>query len=639
MPAKRPDKGLPKRIALFLGAICFAILAFAGWREWQSRAADLANAEIETRNLARSVAQYADDTLELGKTILVSLVGRLERDGTSPDAIARLRSLLEARRSVLGRVRGLFVYDEQGNWIATTERLDLAGLNNGDRDYFQRHKLSQSTEIRVGNPVRSRSGGQWIITLSKRFNNPDGTFAGVALATLDVAHFTDFFSQFDLGPGGAISLLNRDGIILSRYPEDGTYVGLDLSKSNLIKNVIGKVSEAAYYFRSPLDGRDRLSSYKVSSAFPLVTLATRTEDDVLAQWRHEALGRSIFILMLTSIIALAGSYLIRQLVQHQRLTQALADGEAEFRLLAEGSSDMVLRIGLDERISYVSPSCERILGWSASALIGSSPAARINAEDRPQVNVAIGRLKSAEMDETKIIYRTRRSDETEIWLETALRSTRDVNGELNGVVAISRDISDHVELEAQLTALARTDSLTGLANRRQFDEAFEAEWARAARSGSELSIVLVDVDQFKKFNDYYGHPAGDVALQEVAKILAKQTRRPADLVARYGGEEFVLLLPDTDAEGAYRLAENIRGGLADRNLAHKKNIPSGRVTLSLGIATTRLSDVGSGRERLLKIADEALYCAKARGRDRVELYGGVVIASIDAEFATIAPSS
>jgi diguanylate cyclase (GGDEF)-like protein/PAS domain S-box-containing protein len=299
---------------------------------------------------------------------------------------------------------------------------------------------------------------------------------------------------------------------------------------------------------------------------------------------------------------------------------------------------MVLRIGLDERIHYVSPSCERILGWKPGALIGSSPVARINEEDKTRVKDVIARLKSADIEEAKIIYRTRRNDDAEIWLETALRSTRSVTGELNGVVAISRDISDHIELEGQLAALARTDALTGLANRRRFDEYLELEWARAARDRTELAVILVDVDHFKKFNDQYGHPAGDIALQEVAEILDGQARRPGDLVARYGGEEFVLLLPNTDAGGAGRMAERIRNGLAKRKLPHSQNDPFGYVTVSLGIATKRPSEIHAGSEALLKNADDALYRAKALGRDRWELFVKADNVN-DAELATHARRS
>src|SRR5439155_13418012 len=124
--------------------------------------------------------QQADDTFELVDTILVGLVHRLELDGTGPDTIAKLQAYLPTRKSA-DRIRGIFVYDATGRWLATTERLDFSKLNNGDREYFQRHRASTETGTLIGPPVKSRAGGQWIVTASRRINDPDGGFAGVAL--------------------------------------------------------------------------------------------------------------------------------------------------------------------------------------------------------------------------------------------------------------------------------------------------------------------------------------------------------------------------------------------------------------------------------------------------------------------------
>jgi hypothetical protein len=126
------------------------------------------------------------------------MVYRLDKDGTDPAAIARLQAFLDLRKATLSRIRGLFVYGEDGRWLLTTEKINLVGLNNSDRNYFQRHRESADLNTLIGQPVRSKSGGQWIVTLSRRYNHPDGSFAGVALMTIDVAYFSQFYAQFDV---------------------------------------------------------------------------------------------------------------------------------------------------------------------------------------------------------------------------------------------------------------------------------------------------------------------------------------------------------------------------------------------------------------------------------------------------------
>jgi diguanylate cyclase (GGDEF)-like protein len=123
-------------------------------------------------------------------------------------------------------------------------------------------------------------------------------------------------------------------------------------------------------------------------------------------------------------------------------------------------------------------------------------------------------------------------------------------------------MTEHKDFERKLAALATTDSLTGLANRRQFDERLQEEWARAKRDGTPLSLLMIDLDHFKRFNDHYGHQSGDGALRALAAILVSEALRPADLPARYGGEEFVMLLPNTDLQGCERVGDRVRKRLA-----------------------------------------------------------------------------
>ncbi|GAB7530272.1 sensor domain-containing diguanylate cyclase [Pseudomonas sp. 3A(2025)] len=170
----------------------------------------------------------------------------------------------------------------------------------------------------------------------------------------------------------------------------------------------------------------------------------------------------------------------------------------------------------------------------------------------------------------------------------------------------------------KLEQLASRDQLTGLANRRCFDETLEVEVRRAQRAGTPLSLILMDIDLFKLFNDTYGHVAGDECLQAVSRVIAGCARRPSDLVARYGGEELAAILPDTDAEGARLLATAMLEALAAANIGHAPS-PFGRVTMSFGIACFQGSEITQRKPSIVEVADSALYRAKAYGRNRVEM--------------------
>ncbi|WP_187434891.1 sensor domain-containing diguanylate cyclase [Bradyrhizobium cytisi] len=616
---------LPLWAAGFVALICVTILGLSVWREWETRDAELRSAEIDVTNLAHSLIQHADDTFELTDTILVGLVHRLELDGTGPDTITRLQAYLPTRKSS-ERIRGIFVYDETGRWLATTEHVNFSGLNNSDREYFRQHRDSPEKGTLIGRPIKSRAGGQWIITASRRIDHPDGSFAGVVLLTIDTAYFAKFYERFDFGPNGSASLLNNAGIMLARTrDESGSFVGRDLSNAPLFRDWESRPAAAVYYFKSPLDGVQRLSYYQRSSHYPLMVLASKSQDDVLAPWRHAAAARMIFVLGLVLLIAMIGFYLVRQLSQRQRMAQVLVAKEANFRLLAEQSSDMVTRIGLDNRLLYVSPACVRITGWPAEELLGTSALAGIHPDDMERVEQAIAALKNGEAEEARFVYRQRHRDKGEIWAEAALHVTlASDTGEIDGVVAVMRDMTEQKDLQDKLAALATTDGLTGLANRRAFDERLADEWARARRDGTQLSLLLIDVDHFKKFNDHYGHLAGDACLRALGRILSTQARRPADLAARYGGEEFAVLLPNTGSDGCADVGEGVRQALHDLAMPHAQNPASRLVTASVGAATSFPSQIATDCSTLIAAADRALYAAKDSGRDRLVMAGQVV---------------
>jgi diguanylate cyclase (GGDEF)-like protein/PAS domain S-box-containing protein len=193
----------------------------------------------------------------------------------------------------------------------------------------------------------------------------------------------------------------------------------------------------------------------------------------------------------------------------------------------------------------------------------------------------------------------------------------DDDGNLIAVVETLRDMTEHKRAEMALKTLAAKDSLTGLANRRSFDQAIEIEWARAERSGRPLALLFADVDHFKRFNDNHGHQRGDECLRDVAAMIGRTAIRPTDLATRYGGEEFAIIMPETDMAAACTVAERLRQAVAEMRIALDEPAGDEWVTLSVGVATYVPGQEVVGPDWLIGQADQALYAAKHLGRDRV----------------------
>ncbi len=229
------------------------------------------------------------------------------------------------------------------------------------------------------------------------------------------------------------------------------------------------------------------------------------------------------------------------------------------------------------------------------------------------------RLKSDDRTmDIPIIFITAKDDVEDEARGLALGAVDYITKPFNAPIVKAR-VRTHVELKSKTDLLARMaqiDGLTGLANRRRFDEVLDSEWQRAVRVQTWLSLIMLDIDHFKKYNDFYGHPVGDACLQQVACSLETTSTRASDLVARYGGEEFAVLLPGNGPAGALGVAEKIAAGVQALNIEHADSPVSTVVTMSIGIASVVPTSRGSAAQ-LIASADEYLYAAKQQGRDRI----------------------
>ncbi len=465
-----------------------------------SRERALEDINIHSLNLTQALSTYSEGIVRQSSLLLLGLVERLETEGSGPAQIERLSQLVSRQQPLMPQLSGVTLYAKDGHWLMSSNRPIPAGANSSDRAYFIHHRDDPSREPFIGLPIRSRTNHEWVITISRRFNDSRGEFAGVVAVTLGVKNFLRLFGKLEVGHDGAIGLSYTDGSMLVRYPFREQDMGRNFSKSPIYAKYLVDQSVGTASFTSSLDGVERLYAFRKSDKLPLVTTVALGKREALAAWQLEALLSLLVVCGLLALIGAIGGLLIR----------------------------------------------------------------------------AMGRR---------------------ITVESELR------------VAQQQLLDSNQKLER----LAMHDALTGLANRRCFDQTLAEEHLRARRNGTPLALLMIDIDHFKRYNDTYGHPAGDACLQQVARLLSACIRRPSDLLARYGGEEMAVILPDTGSAGAAIVAQLMLDRLTSERIAHPTS-PFGHVTVSIGIACATEPTLDSW-PALLERADQALYIAKEAGRN------------------------
>ena len=607
-------------VAALVTLIVLSVFSLLGWKAWEAREAVLARTDDNSRNLAHSLARNASRTFEAADIILTGIVERLQHDGFRPDAAQRLNEVLAMRVRASTQIRELVVLDTRGRW-AFSSLPDLPTHENGDRDYFIFHRDHPDTALRVNGPLKSRLTDRWSILLTRRVNALDGSFAGVVVAAIDLDHFQRFYESFEAGWKGSISLYLQDGTLLVRHPFDAEIIGRKLSNSPLFNL---SATEAAGHSRmvSSFDHVVKRMAFERLADYPILVNVALAEEEILAGWRSNLRSDLTVASLLSIVFATMGTILAIQFRHRAKVEASLRDSEARYRLLADNAGDVVVRLGLDGVRQYVSPAMQDILGWIPDELIGTCIFHLAHPGHREDLQTVIEAMAQGQ-EHARLITQIRRKDGAYVWIETSFKLVRDADtGAPSGIVALARDISQRKAVEQELQAanarlqtLAATDPLTELANRRTFDVALERECRRASRTQHPLSVLFIDIDKFKNYNDHYGHQAGDKCLRKVADVLTQAFRRPGDLAARIGGEEFAVILPDTDEQGATLVAENMRCMLTTLGIENK-GTAAGVVTISTGVASAIPSQHEDGSE-LVRAADRALYEAKKSGRNKV----------------------
>ncbi len=301
------------------------------------------------------------------------------------------------------------------------------------------------------------------------------------------------------------------------------------------------------------------------------------------------------------------------IAERSQIEEAQQESEMRYRTLVELSPE-ALAVQVQNKLVFFNNATLRVLGEvDVSSLTGKSMVAFLHQDDRDIVGTYLENVERRGGRAEPIEARIQRNNSV---VYVVLRAGCVLYEGKIGVQIALQDITQRKALEDDLRKLSQLDGLTGLANRRAFNERIENEWYRAIRNKSKLSIILLDIDAFKSYNDHYGHQQGDLCICAVANVFKQTIRRPDDLAARYGGEEFIIILPETEEAGALLIAEQMRRQVEELALEHKYSPVGDHVTVSLGVSTTT-PDINRKLHDLILTADQALYQAKESGRNRL----------------------
>jgi diguanylate cyclase (GGDEF)-like protein len=459
-------------------AVCLsaAVMGIETWQMWHVREANLRSAKFVTASLAESIAQQVETTLKTADTVVATLVQRAEVDGVDPDSLQRLYGVMTSLAAALPAIHEMGLTDKDGNAIVKSLVARPVGLNYRERDYFRYLASHDTRDVFIGSPVRSKIDGSLNITVSRRFNARDGSFAGVVVTSVSMDFFRKLFESIQSKSMNSISLVGDDGMVLAASPEafgDGGFAALAASPPDALE------------YLPPEGGVRRVGSYNRLSRYPMIAVVAEDSALILAQWHAQLRVHAAIVLGILAIIGV-------------------------------------------------------------------------------------------------LAYR----------VDQANRATR---------------------------MQALRDGLTGLANRRCFNETIEREFGRAKRHWQPLSLIMMDIDLFKSFNDRFGHPAGDACLGAVGAAVQRVLGRSCDLVARYGGEEIAILLPETDVGGAINVLGHMQDSIRSLAIPHEDS-PHGIVTVSAGVAVWTPGGRIATAASLIEAADAALYAAKALGRNTFTLH-------------------
>ncbi len=471
-----------------------------------------------------------------------------------------------------------------------------------------------------------------------------GGSQGVVVALLDIGALARMSDALNLGAGGVVSLARvEDGRLILRRPALPELLNLPAKGDPLHARAVEGSGKGIYRFVSPMDGVERIYGFQRIGDYPLYVATGIATADYLSDWRQTlfmALASAALLFLALSLVLIR---LLRAGQEEDLTAGKLVESEARYRMLAENSHDVIWTLDIpSRRYTYVSPSVIDMCGYLPEEVVGEPLEVTLTVESAGrvvrEVDQRLRRIAAGDKAAGVVIseLEQRCKDGSVIATEVVSSYLLDADGVPQTILGITRNVSErkaaetalretnrqlHARIEeigrlqVALQELAVRDSLTGLYNRRYLDETLEREVSRARREGNPLSLVMLDIDHFKKVNDTYGHQVGDEALRMLASTLLADIRAE-DVACRYGGEEFLILLPNMPLETAMLRAEAWRSAVEGLCVA----LGNFRITFTISLGVAAYPEHGKTPDDLTRCADQALYRAKNDGRNRISVF-------------------
>jgi diguanylate cyclase (GGDEF)-like protein len=620
---------LRRRVLLRLAAfvlMCVPLLwlgVMAELRQLDSIAQRDSNRDVE--NMARAFSEEINATVSTIDMSLLHLRSHWERDPSQfPPMVERLNRELHGR--VILRVS---VTDAHGKVVFPTGAggapQDLSGL-----EQVRHHLHANDDELFVSRPMRDAGSGQWSVQFTRPLHDAHGKVAGVIVASVPTAHFTDFYASIDLGPDMSTSLVRNDGTVLARVTHGALdrFTGAVVTGYPYQRERQDRAAGGLFHRPGQLDHVERNYAFRELPDYPLLVTVGQSVADAGERFARQKGMVERGGIAATVLLTLLAWMMLASYDNRRRAVKALQAAEARWKLALSAAGEGVWDCDLASGMATLSPRAQEIIDSEGPTMrLGRGALQRlVHPDDLPRVSIALKEhVDGVSPDFAAEMRVALRSGGWRWIVARGMVAERDDEGKARRMVGTFADIEARKHQEEQILHRANHDALTGLPNRLLFGDRLRQALRVAQREHFGLAVLYFDLDKFKPVNDTHGHAVGDALLVAVARRV-QQRLRDSDTLARIGGDEFVVLLPRcAGQEDARKVGDTI---LAQLNREFVVEGHALHISGSIGYAL--FPEHGRDGEALLRGADQAMYEAKTHGRGQVRGFTAAADASAPA---------